>query len=264
MPRRRDRNGLLVPERRAEIVRLIEQRGSARVGELSHRFGVTEETIRRDLEELEREGVLRRTYGGAVGMTHGSSHELPHARREEKNREQKERIAAAAAGLVQDGETIAVDASTTALELVRRLQAHQNLTLLTNSVQIVWELARHSGIQVISTGGTLRGNSLSFVGPLAERALTEYHVDKAILSCKGLSLQHGLTDSNELEVELKKRMVQAAAQVIALVDSSKLGYVGFSRIIPISGIHTLVTDSGIQPNIRRELEERGVKVRVAD
>lgn len=252
---------MLAAERRVSIARRVEQFGSVRVSELASTFGVTEETIRRDLEELEREGILRRTYGGAV-RANGTGFELSFAQREEKNRELKERIARAAAALVEEGDTIALDASTTALRFARLLPQGR-YTVLTNSVQVVLELAHRPGVTVMSTGGTLRETALSFVGPLAERAVQEYHVDKVFLSCKGVTLEHGLTDSNELEVMLKKRMVGAAREVIALIDSTKFGYVGFATIAPVGAVHKLVTDSGIPPEIRQALEEQGIEVIVA-
>lgn len=253
---------MLVAERRSQIARLLQQHGTVRVAALSEMFEVTEETIRRDLEELEKEGILKRTYGGAISRR-GTGIELPFAAREEKNREEKLKIARAAAALLDDGDTIILDASTTALFVARHLPTTPRLTVVTNSVRVVLELAAHPNVTVIGIGGQLRERSLSFVGPQAERALAAYHVDKAFLSCKGLTLAEGMTDSNELEVELKKRMVEAAAAVIAIVDSSKLGYVAFARICPLDQIARLITDDAADPALLARIEEMGTPITLA-
>lgn len=253
---------MLVAERRAEILKRIESHGSARVADLSLAFNVTEETIRRDLEELERQKLVKRTYGGAV-RADGTGFELPHTKRRETNAAEKGRIAKAAAELIAAGDTICLDASTTALRLCQELQNVGRLTVLTNSVHVLIELAGRKGIDLIGTGGVVRETSLSFVGPLAQRAIEERHVDRVFLSGRGITLEKGLTDSNELEVELKRRMVHAAQQVVALVDHTKFGYIGFSRVAPISEIDVLITDSGVDPQDVKRFEKAGVEVIVA-
>lgn len=253
---------MLVAERRAEILKRIEAHGSVRVAALSDLFGVTEETIRRDLEELERQKLVKRTYGGAVRAT-GTSFELPYAKRRDKNAAEKARIAKAAAQLVSAGDTICLDASTTALGMCQELQNIGRLTVLTNSILVLVELAGRQGIHLIGTGGAVRETALSFVGPLAQRAMEEHHVDRVFISGRGITLDKGLTDSNELEVELKKRMVHAAQQVVVLVDHSKFGYLGFSRVMPVSEIDVLITDSGADPGDLSRLEKAGVQVIVA-
>lgn len=247
---------MLAAERRANIARMAEQHGSVRVAELSRMFDVTEETIRRDLEELEEGGYLKRTYGGAVNIN-GTGLELPFARRVESHREEKNVIARCAAAMVQEGETIILDASTTALWLAKHLIDRRDLTVLTNSIQVVMELAGRPGVRVICTGGNLRDRTLGFVGPLAERAISGYYVDKVFMSGKGLTPDGGLTDSNELEVELKKVMLAAAKERIALVDSSKLGHRGFARIEGLTGFTAIITDPGIDPAMTTAIRENG-------
>lgn len=249
-------------ERRADIARLIEAHGSIRVAALAMRFGVTEETIRRDLEALEEQGVLRRTYGGAVreGVTPVES---PVSRRELEHQAEKEAIAYKAAELIEDGATLFLDASTTALALARALRGKQRLTIVTNGVRAVTELSTRPGYTVISTGGSLRDSSLSFVGPLAERAVSQYHVDWALLSCKGLSLEQGLTESNELEAQLKRVMVSHADRAVALVDSSKFGHVSFAAVAPLSDLNILITDTAAPAAILEQVRRFGVEVMVA-
>lgn len=249
-------------ERRAEIVRLLEAQGSVRVATLALRFGVTEETIRRDLEVLEQQGILRRTYGGAVraGITPVES---PIGHRELEHRAEKEAIAQKAAELVEDGSTLFLDGSTTALALAGALRSKQRLTIVTNGVRVVTELTNRPGYTVIATGGLLRDSSLSFVGPLAERAVSQYHVDWAFFSCKGITLEQGMTESNELEAQLKHMMVNHADRAVALVDSSKFGHVAFAAIVPISDLNILITDEAAPPVILEQVRRSGVEVMVA-
>lgn len=253
---------MLAPERRSEISHLIESNGSVRVAELSVRFGVTEETIRRDLEALEKQGVLERTYGGAVSPR-GISYEPPHIGRKAAQKAEKIAMARVLAELVNDRETLLLDASSTALYVARALRSKQSLTILTNSLAIVNELRSESKFTVMCTGGTFRPTSLSFVGPHAERALKEYHVDKAIVSCRGLDVDRGLTDSNDLEVEMKRLMMGAANEVFAAVDSTKWGYVGFALIAPLSSVQHIVTDGGVDGAQVERVRELGVQVHVA-
>lgn len=254
---------LLAPERRSEIVRLIELEGSVRVSNLCTKFGVTEETIRRDLDALEKQGLLERTYGGAVSPKR-ISHESPYYGRELQNKAEKEAIAQAIAEVITDRETVLLDASSTSLYVARALAGQkQRLTVMTNSLVIASELSRSRGFTVLCTGGTLRETSLSFVGPHAERALRDYHVDTAILSCKGFDIHRGFTDSNDLEVEMKKMMLTAANRVIAAVDSSKWGYVGFALIGPVTSANLIVTDSRVDAGKVAQVQEQGVQVTIA-
>ena len=257
---------MLVAERRAQIAKQVEAKGSVRVAELSAYFGVTEETIRRDLEELERQQILKRTYGGAVKWS-GTGYELPYAKRRAKNAKEKAKIAQAAVKLLSEGDTISLDASTTVLAMCQLMRHIGRLTVLTNSIQAMIELAGRpggrSGIHVIGTGGSVRETALSFVGPLAERAIADHHVDKAFISCKGLHPEVGITDSNELEVELKKRMAESARRLIVLADHTKFGYIAFARIASLQAIDTIITDDGVDPADVRLIEEAGVKVIVA-
>lgn len=254
---------LLAPERRAEIARIIQSQGSVRVSNLCELFNVTEETIRRDLETLEKRGVLKRTYGGAIGPKR-ISYESPYYDREALHKDKKMQIAEAVCDLIDERDTILLDASSTALYISRVLMRRKNsLTIMTNSLAIAHELRHESRFTVLCTGGTLRETSLSFVGPHAERALKTYHVDKAVISCKGFHVERGLTDSNELEVEMKKLMLASANEVIAAVDSSKWGYVGFALIGPPAAINHVVTDDDVESRDVSILEKYGLKITIA-
>jgi len=230
---------MLAVERRLKIIDLVHQDKRVVVSELSRMFDVTEETIRRDLEKLEQDGIVSRTYGGAVLNRH-TNEDLPFQTRYAINADIKRQMARLAAELIQDGDTLMVDPSSTALELVRMLSTKSGLTVITNSVQILHEFSG-SGMTVISTGGSLRPRSLSLVGPVAHDTLLRYHVDKAVISCKGLDLVNGLTESNEPECELKRHMLRQASSVLVLADYMKFDKTAFCKLAEPEQIDTLIT-----------------------
>lgn len=252
---------MLVAERHQKIVELVNERLSIRVSELSKIFSVTEETIRRDLEKLEKEHKLKRSHGGAVSIQEES--ETDFSTREITNIVEKKAIAQEAAKLVESGDRIILDASSTAWYLAQALP-DMPLTVLTNSIKVAIELSKKEKIQVISTGGTLLPKSLSYVGPLAERSLETYHVDKTFLSCKGIHLKSGLSDSTESQALLKKRMMDIADQTILMVDSSKFGVRTFVHTAPISDVHHIITDSHLHDDVRHHLEERAIGLTAVD
>ncbi|MBM7653580.1 DeoR/GlpR family DNA-binding transcription regulator [Neobacillus cucumis] len=253
---------MLVAERQKKIVELVNERLSIRVTELSKIFSVTEETIRRDLEKLEKENLLMRSHGGAVSIEKEQG-EVSYLEREITNAEQKKAIAASAVRLIEPGDQIVLDASTTAWYVAKELP-DMPLTVLTNSIKVAIELSKKEQIKVISTGGTLLSQSLSYVGPLAERSLSMYHVNKAFLSCKGVHLERGLSDFNESQALLKKQMIEIADETILMVDSSKFGTRAFSRINPVSNIDCIITDSKIDKETKNELNEKKIKLLIVD
>ncbi|MBD2845625.1 DeoR/GlpR transcriptional regulator [Paenibacillus sp. IB182496] len=249
---------MLVAERYERIVQLVNDRGSIRVSELSEICGVTEETIRRDLDRLEQAGRLRRSHGGAVSVREQQP-EIPYLEREITHAEQKMRIADEAISRIAPKDRILLDASTTAWYMAARLP-DMPLTVLTNSIRVATELSAKERIEVISTGGQLARRSLSYVGPLAERSLESYHVHKLFLSCKGVHLERGISESNELQARLKQRMIGMADEVLLLADGSKFGVQAFTHVADLTEVDTIVTDSGIAPDLLRELRERGLDV----
>jgi DeoR/GlpR family transcriptional regulator of sugar metabolism len=254
-------SGVLVAERQRKIVELVNEKLSIRVTELSKIFSVTEETIRRDLEKLEKDNLLMRSHGGAVSLEKDQS-ETSYLEREITNASEKKAIAVEAISLIEPGDQIVLDASTTAWYMAKELP-DMPLTVLTNSIKVAIELSRKEQIRVISTGGTLMSQSLSYVGPLAERSLSMYHVNKAFLSCKGVHLEKGLSDFNELQALLKKQMMDIAEETVLMVDSSKFGTRSFSQIAPLSSIDTVITDSYLDDQMRRHLEEKTITVKIA-
>ncbi|MEH7073444.1 DeoR/GlpR family DNA-binding transcription regulator [Neobacillus drentensis] len=253
---------MLVAERQKKIVELVNERLSIRVTELSKIFTVTEETIRRDLEKLEKENLLMRSHGGAVSIEKDQG-EISYLEREITNAEQKRAIARASVRFIEPGDQIVLDASTTAWYVAKEL-IDMPLTVLTNSIKVAIELSKKEQIKVISTGGTLLSQSLSYVGPLAERSISMYHVNKAFLSCKGVHLQRGLSDFNESQALLKKQMMEIADETILMVDSSKFGTRAFSQIAPLLKINCIITDSKIDEQTRKELEEKEINIVIVE
>lgn len=251
---------MLVAERYAFIVSLVNERGSIRVSELSELCEVTEETIRRDLDRLEQAGRLRRSHGGAVSVKDAQS-ETPYLEREVTNAEEKRRIAHEAIKHIQPNERILLDASTTAWYMAS-IMPDIPLTVLTNSIKVATELAAKEKIQVISTGGILAQRSLSFVGPLTERSLEGYHVDKLFFSCRGVHLARGISESNELQGRVKQRMIGMADRVYLLADASKLGAQAFTHVAEIGEIDVVITDKRIESAALAQLEEQGITVSV--
>lgn len=252
---------MLVAERHKKIVEIVNNRLSIRVTELSKIFSVTEETIRRDLEKLEKENLLMRSHGGAVSIEKDQS-EISYLEREITNAAEKRAIAVEAARFIEPGDQIVLDASTTAWYVAKEL-SDMPLTVLTNSIKVAIELSKKEQVKVISTGGTLLSQSLSYVGPLAERSLGMYHVNKAFISCKGVHLEKGLSDYNESQAMLKKQMMEIADENILMVDSSKFGTRAFSQIAPMSKVDCIITDSNIDEKIKSQLAEMNINVKVS-
>lgn len=233
---------MLAIERRKEILTRLEAEGKVLVSELAKDFAVTEETIRRDLEKLDREGLASKTYGGAVSK-HTAALDLPYKIRIGVNIDEKQRIADRVAEMISDGERIMLDSSSTAIYIVKKLKEKKNLTVITNSVVILLELADKSDWTVLSTGGNLKEGALSLTGSSAEKMIRSYHVDTAICSCKGVDMEIGVTDSNEKDSLIKQAMYASAERRILAADTLKLNKKSFVRVCEFSDIDVLVTDS---------------------
>jgi DeoR family transcriptional regulator, fructose operon transcriptional repressor len=259
---RKEKVLVLVAERQRKIVELVNQKLSVRVSELSRIFSVTEETIRRDLEKLEKENLLMRSHGGAVSIDEEQG-ETSYLEREITNAAEKKAIANQAIKYIEPGDQIVLDASTTAWYMAKELP-DMPLTVLTNSIKVAIELSKKEQIKVISTGGTLLTQSLSYVGPLAERSLTMYHVNKVFLSCKGVHIDRGLSDFNEMQALLKKHMMEIADEKILLADSSKFGTRAFSQIASLSKIDKIITDSKLDEQTKSQLEEKSISVIIVE
>jgi len=250
---------MLVAERHQNIIELVNERKSIRVTELSHIFSITEETIRRDLEKLESQNKLIRSHGGAVSISTSSVSEVSYLEREIMNVKEKKQIASEAVNRVIEGDKIILDASTTAWYMAKELP-DIDITVLTNSIKVATELSVKKEITVISTGGILRSESLSNVGPLAESSLESYHVNKAFISCKGLHLEHGMSEASEQQGRIKELMVNNADTVYIMVDHSKFGTQAFTRFSSLDSIDYIITDSQVDPQIVQQLTDMSVQI----
>ncbi|QRF23921.1 DeoR/GlpR transcriptional regulator [Alicyclobacillus sp. TC] len=249
---------MLPAERQRAIVQLVNTRGSVRVKELSQIFEVTEETVRRDLDSLEMDGKLRRSHGGAVRIYEEQS-EIPYLEREIAHVAEKQAIAREAVRHIFPGDRIILDASTTAWHLAAALPDIQ-LTVLTNSLKVAFELSQRDKIEVISTGGILRTSSLSYVGPMAEEALDQFHVGKAFLSCKGLHSHYGISESNALQALVKRKMIEIAERVYILADHSKIQVRDFTSIASLDEVDVLITDLQVREEQIEDIRKFGVEV----
>ncbi len=232
---------MLAVERRNIIEKEITARGNVLVAELAQKFGVTTETIRADLEKLERQGVLVRTYGGATIVDAAEPDAV--SERDIINYEGKQQIGNAAAKLVRDGETIFLDASTSALHMARCLKNKTGLTVITNAEKIVTELAPCENIKVICVGGALNPKNMSFSGRAAQKCIREnYYANRFFFSCRGVTRARGLADSSEDEAEIKKAMLDMSESAVFLCDRNKLGRLGVPLIAGLERIDAVVTD----------------------
>ncbi len=252
--------------RRARILEMALHEGSVRVSDLSAQFGVTPETIRREINRLVRQGRLTRVHGGAVLPSTAGQSELPFESRVERQRGEKGAIAAAAARLVDDGDVVGLDASTTALALGLELRARRlrSLVVVTNGAQLPLHVGDTEGVTVVCTGGTLRGRSLSYVGPQTLRAIEGYRVRKAFISCKGFTLDTGPSEAYEADAEVKKALCHAAEEVVLLVDHTKWGRNSLVSICSAAAVRTIITDRVPPAEDRAQLHAAGVALLVAE
>lgn len=236
-------------ERRfAAILQRLRETGTASVEEMCAELEVSVHTIRRDLEEMHEEGLLRRVHGGAAQLEpffyEPFRADLSFQEQIESHAEEKRRIAQAAAALVKVGDVVAMTAGTTTTETIRCLPMNLGLTVVTNTVNVAMELSKRKDIEVFVTGGNLRATWFSLVGPTAIQSISKVFIDTLFIGVNGIDFTRGLTCLNPDEAELNKVMVQQAKRKIVVTDSSKFGRVAKWLIAPTSSVDTIVTDSG--------------------
>ncbi len=257
MPRR-----LYRQERHEIILKKLLQTGYVSVSELGDDLGVSAVTVRNDLDTLEGEGHLLRTHGGAVPV-HLGEETLSFASRQRDQVQAKERIGAAAAGLVSDGEAIILDASTTAWHMVRHLLSLRELTVLTTGLYVALDLLRAPGISVMIPGGRVWREAAAVVGGDDSILPGQGNLQRAFFGGRGLSLEQGLTDPNQDEVSLKRRLLATVPEVNVVVDSTKIGKVAFATCASLDEIDRVITDSDAPPDFVAALRERGIEVLLA-
>ena len=235
------------------------------VAGLSNRFGVSEVTIRRDLRELAGRGQLHRAHGGAVtASSPAPPQEPPVIQRMLHRRDCKESIGRAAAALVNDGDSIFVSSGSTTVYVVRHLVDRKGLTVVTNAIPVVNELAPIQGMTLVVTGGVFRASELSLVGHIAEQSLGEVRVDKVIIGMRAISLDAGMTNDYLPEVATDRTIIDMAPELIVVADHTKFGRAFSAYLAPVERITTLVTDPGIDPQVLAQLREMGIRVIVAE
>ena len=250
-------------DRREQILKLITEKGKVYVHELSAKFNVSEVTIRNDLDQLEKKNHLIRARGGAMKIEGQVSLDFKLSEKHMLNMPEKTVIGKKAASLINESETIILDSGTTTSEIAKNLSNYKNLPVVTNAINIVNTLAQFSDINVIIPGGHLRKNSLSLVGPLAEKNFHELYVDKAFIGVDGFDVEIGAFTPNIEEAAINKIMIKIAKEIILVADSSKLNRKSLSLICPVSSVNTLVTDDGISELDHKKLTDRGVNVIIA-
>ena len=250
-------------QRRQQILQLLVEHGNVQVSELVARFGVSAVTIRADLTHIESQGLATRTHGGAT-LVRTPPQEQDIHEKDALNLPVKDSIGAHAAGLVKAGDNIIIDSGSTTMTLARHLRAHRDVTVMTNGLNIAWELANAPGVNVLLTGGLLRKQSLSLQGSQAEASLTSYSFDTLFLGVDGLDLQFGLTTHDEGEARLNHRMVERARRIVVLTDASKFGRVSLHRIARLDQIQAIITDPGIDDATREGLQQQGIEVIIAE
>lgn len=253
---------LFTHERRQQIAHLLEEQQRVTVPELSQHFTVSEVTIRKDLAWLEAHKLAVRTHGGAVSASSGSS-EMGFDVREHIQQAEKMRIGAAAANYIQDGETIFIDASTTALAMAHYLKNKRELTVVTNGLRAGIELIDSPGISVLMPGGMLRPESLSLIGTWGKSLLEQIHIGKAFVGARGFTLKEGLTDVNSEEVNLKRSIIEAAKEVVAIVDHSKWDQLAFATFCPLDRLKLIITDTRAPRKLVEQVRSQGVEIWMA-
>ncbi|WP_426454709.1 DeoR/GlpR family DNA-binding transcription regulator [Paenibacillus sp. S-38] len=260
---------LLAEERKQYILDWLEREGKAIVVGLAAQLEVSTETVRRDMAALENEGKLKRVYCGAIKPAFHNS-EAPYELRQKVHRAGKEAIGRAAAELVEDGSTIAIEAGTTPLELARAIRGRMRLTVLTNSLPVAAGLMEQGGQErfsgkVILLGGELKPEQQAVNGPICEQMARQFRVDQAFLSVGGISLTHGVTDFDPNEASMSRPFAEIAQEVIVLADHSKLGINTFAYIVPLEKVDVIVTDAPCPAEWAGELARKHVQwVRAMD
>ena len=250
---------MLPEERRNRILAVMQRDGRALVAELSRTFGTSSLTIRKDLDLLERRGLVQRTHGGALPANSNAMADPALVEKEKQHHKEKLRIASAAAGMVKKGQCVILDSGSTTTAIARELRDFEGLTVVTNAVNIAAELAG-SKVEVLLTGGTLRKNSFSLVGPQAEEFLREIYADILFLGVDGFDPTTGLSTPNVLEATVNRAMVKSARMVVAVCDSSKFGRRSLALIVPVSAIHRVITDKAVNRSTVDALRSSGVEV----
>jgi DeoR family transcriptional regulator, aga operon transcriptional repressor len=252
-------NPMMTEERRQRIVALLNTDGRVTVANLSKMFGVSRITIRKDLSSLQQRGLVQRGRGGALPPASSAMFDPSYLDKQRQHTPEKLRIANAAVEVVKDGCCVMLDSGTTTGAIAQRLKTFSGLTIITNAINIAAEFVS-TNFEVLLTGGTLRKNSFSLVGPVAEDVVKEMHADILFLGVDGFDIELGLTTPNLLEARLNRAMVASAEKVVAVCDSTKFSHRSLSRIVPVSAVHQVITDHNVAASVVDALRSQNVEV----
>jgi len=250
-------------ERRKGILDQINEAGQVFVHELSKEFDVSEVTIRNDLDQLEKKNMLIRARGGAIKIEYSVGIDYLLSEKDKMHFEEKTRIGKAAAQLINENETVIFDSGTTTMEISKNLAHIKNITVICNALNIITQLHQFDNINLIIPGGYLRKNSLSLVGPLAEKNLQNLYVDKVFIGVDGFDTKHGIYTPNIEEAYFNEIMIKISKYAIVVCDSSKFSRRSLAFICSIDRIHCVITDKGIPEEDKKRLEDAGIKVIIA-
>ena len=252
---------MIAPGRRRKILELLEQQGNVKVEELAGIFDVSQVTIRKDLAELEEQGMLQRTYGGAV-YSHRSRFNASFFQRLKMRSSSKNVIASAALAYIHEGDTIILDAGSTTLALAQILPSRfRSLYVITNSVPAALELSQ-AGYEILLVGGQVRNHSLALIGPAAIKTLETYHADRAFLGTSGATLTHGYSTPNPLDAAVKQAMMRSADETYVLTDSTKFGHACLASFASLKEVHLVITDFGMPAGFADAFTKRGIRFQV--
>lgn len=251
---------MLANDRQEKILEIIERDGSVKTSQLVEVFDVSLETIRRDFDVLEKQGYLEKVYGGAV-LKNKENKTLTYSLREKKNVEEKKEVARLAINLIEEGDTIALNASTTNLEIARLIKEKvSHLTVITNSLMIANELAETTGINLILAGGMYNKNEFAFLGEVTAKFFQNFSVDKAFICVGGVSLKKGLTDYLIDEILVEKKMIDIAERIYILADSTKIESNSLIKLSDLQDNMVIVTDSKLNEKIKKDYEDREIRI----
>ena len=251
-------------ERRQSLLDILRKQPGLRVPELAAALNVSEGTVRNDLNALEQEAFLIRVHGGAVLNQQGQFQNTSFLRRFQQNAAAKFAIAREAAVLVNDGDSILLDASSTTLYFAKALSARRRLRVITNGFEVARELAHNSSNTVILIGGVVNNESSSVTGLLSEQIIEELHIQKAFLSCSGFSLERGMTEVHLAEAQLKRKVIESSQQLFALVDSTKFGKEDLTSFARPEKINHLFTDVHLSPDWAERLKQGGIEFTICE
>ena len=254
---------ILRAERYEKIIQLVRDRAIVSVSEFCNELNASKATIRRDLNELHAKGFLKKTHGGAMVMSTPTTEELPIEVRRLMRKDEKSRIADLALEYIKEDSSIFLDSGTTTFEIAEKLSTYQNLTILTNDINIAYEVSQNTQNNVIVAGGKLKKHSATLMGMFTEQMISQIHVDTAFISVDAVEMKHGFMDYNTDEIPIKREMIQNSRQSIVVCDHSKFQNAAFMTICPINDINLTITGRELDDLYVKKFEEAGFVVKLA-